>query len=567
MTIDPLFKRLIMTLNLAWVLLPLPGFAADGDHLNVQEPQRPSYLPARSGESFQLPPVTPSKPAKPETLGETVVIRQIAFRGNRIVQTDELISIASGYLGRPLGINDLEELRQKVTKHFVDVGYVNSGAVLGKDAIEGDTLSFDIVEGQLTSIRLRGLERLNEAYVANRLVKDSDPALNIDVLRERFQLLLDNPLFERLNARLMPGDRLGEASLDIDVVRARPYQLSVFGNNYRPPSIGANAYGISGWVRNLTGYGDMLEASVQDSTNAQGGGRYSFGWRMPINQAGTQLSLQLDRGRSSIIEQPMQTLDIKSVLDSKDLGLSQIFVENLRHKLTLGLNAVQRENRTTLLGTPFSFTAGEPDGLTKVNAWRFWQEYSHRSEKQVLALRSTFSFARNNTQQITGMPSTGLQPDNKYRSWLGQVQFGRQLLDNGAQVVLRASTQQTRHTLVPLDRMAIGGVFTVRGYRENQMIRDSGSILNAEFDYPLARNSGSGLNLSLIPFYDYGRGKNFGEEAETLSSVGLASRLHWKGFNLDLVFAKRLDHPVTVTSNGGTLQDHAVHIQMAYDFF
>jgi len=567
MNIDPPFKRLIMALNLTWALLPWPGFAADGDHLNVQEPQRPSYLPAKQGESFNLPPVTPSKPAKPETLGETVVIRQIAFRGNRIVQTDELISIASGYLGRPLGINDLEELRQKVTKHFVDVGYVNSGAVLGKDAIVDDTLSFDIVEGQLTSIRLRGLERLNEAYVANRLVKDSDLALNIDVLRERFQLLLDNPLFERMNARLMPGDRFGEASLDIDVVRARPYQLSVFANNYRPPSIGANASGVSGWVRNLTGFGDMLEASVQDSTNAQGGGRYSLGWRMPINQAGTQLTLQLDRGRSSIIEQPMQTLDIKSILDSKDFGLSQIFFENLRHKLTLGLNAVQRENRTTLLGTPFSFTAGEPDGLTKVNAWRFWQEYSHRSEKQVLALRSTFSFARNNTQQITGMPGTALQPDNKYRFWLGQVQFGRQLLDNGAQVVLRASTQQTRHTLVPLDRMAFGGVFTVRGYRENQMIRDSGSILNAEFDYPLVRNAGSGLNLSLIPFYDYGRGKNVGEEAETLSSAGLASRLRWKGFNLDLVFAKRLDHPITVTSNGRTLQDHAVHIQMAYDFF
>jgi len=551
----------------ALFLLPVAGFAADGDHLNLQEPQKPAYLPAKPADNFQLPPVTLDKPVKPAAQGETVVIRQIAFRGNNLIQSDQLMAIAAGYLGRTLGIADLEELRQKITKHYVDLGYINSGAVLGKDALQDDTLTLDIIEGRVNSVRLSGLQRLDEAYVVGRLVKDSDPALNIDVLRERFQLLLDNPLFERMNARLMPGARLGEALLDIDVARARPYQLSVFANNYRPPSIGANAYGVSGWVRNLTGYGDLLEASYQDATRDEGGGRGSLGWRMPLNQSGTLLSLNFDHGRSAIIEQPMQNLDIKSTLNSKDLGISQIFIESLRHKLTLGLNAVERKNRTTLLGMPFSFTPGEPDGETRVRALRFWQEYNYRSEKQVLALRSTFSFAHNNTQSINGLPGNAPQPQSKYDFWLGQVQYGQQVLDNGAQAVLRASLQHTQDTLVPLDRMSIGGVFTVRGYRENQMIRDTGGVISAEFDYPLIRNPGRGLNLSLIPFYDFGQGKNIGEAAETISSLGLASRLRWQGFNMDLVFAARLAHPSSITHSGGTLQDHAIHLQLGYDFF
>jgi hemolysin activation/secretion protein len=553
--------------GLAMALLPMAGFSADGDHLNVQEPKKPAYLPAKPADTFQLPPVTLDKPVKPAAQGETVLIRQVAFRGNNLIQSDQLMAIAAGYLGRPLGIADLEELRQKISKHYVDLGYINSGAVLGKDALEGDALTLDIIEGRVQSVRLSGLQRLNEAYVVGRLVKDSDQALNIDVLRERFQLLLDNPLFERMNARLMPGARLGEALLDIDVARARPYQLSVFANNYRPPSIGANAYGVGGWVRNLTGYGDLLEASYQDASRGEGGGRGSLGWRMPLNQSGTQLSLNFDHGRSAIIEQPMQTLDIKSTLNSKDLGISQIVGETLRHKLTLGLNLGERKNRTTLLGAPFSFTPGEPDGETRVRALRFWQEYNYRSEKQVLALRSTFSFARNNTQTISGLPGNAPQPERKYDFWLGQVQYGQQVLDNGAQAVLRASLQHSQDTLVPLDRMSIGGVFTVRGYRENQMIRDSGGIISAEFDYPLFRNPGRGLNLSLIPFYDFGQGKNIGEAAETISSLGLASRMRWQGFNMDLVFAARLAHPSAVTHNGGTLQDHAIHLQLGYDFF
>lgn len=550
-----------------FALFVVPGYAAEADHLNLQEPQRPAYLPAKAPEAFQLPPVSSDTSAKSAPQGETVIVRQIAFRGNQIIQSDELIAIAAGYLGHPLSIADLEELRQKITKHYVDLGYINSGAILRKDSLAGDTLSLDIIEGHLQSIRLTGLQRLNETYVANRLVRESDPAFNINVLRERFQLLLDNPLFERMNARLIPGDHLGEAILDIDVLRSRPYQFTLFANNYRPPSIGANAYGASGWVRNLTGYGDLLEASYQDASGGQGGGRGSLGWRLPINQAGTQLTFQLDRGRSSIIEQPMQVLDIKSVLNSKEVGVGHTFIESLRHKLTLGLNAAERENRTSLLGAPFSFTPGEPDGLTKTRALRFWQEYNFRSEKQVLALRSTFSFSHNNTQRIVGLPASAPQPESKYNFWLGQVQYGRQVLENGAQAILRASLQQTGKTLVPLDRMSIGGVFTVRGYRENQMIRDTGSVVNAEFDYPLVRNPGSGLNLSLVPFYDFGRGKNNGENAETLSSLGLASRLRWQGLNLDLVVAKRLAHAATVTSNGSSLQDHAVHVQLAYDFF
>ena len=121
--------------------------------------------------------------------------------------------------------------------------------------------------------------------------------------------------------------------------------------------------------------------------------------------------------------------------------------------------------------------------------------------------------------------------------------------------------------LLPLDRMSIGGVYTVRGYRENQMIRDTGSIVNVEFDYPLVRNPGKGFNLSLVPFYDYGRGKNQSEAADTLTSMGLLTRMRWEGVSLDFSFAKRLSYPNFVRSNGGNLQDKGINFQLNYNFF
>ena len=85
--------------------------------------------------------------------------------------------------------------------------------------------------------------------------------------------------------------------------------------------------------------------------------------------------------------------------------------------------------------------------------------------------------------------------------------------------------------------------------------------------YPLLRNPGKEFNLSLIPFYDQGRGRNQGEAADTLSSVGLATRVRWQGFNLDMALAKRLRHPAAVTTSGGTLQDKGFHLQLTYNVF
>lgn len=562
---------LFATLLVAGLPLPAPGSEAS-DHLNTRQPARPPFLQHTPDEAFRLPDIPDEPPAAGSLEGATVYVKRIAFRGNRALTTAELDAIAAPYAGQHLGEAALEELRQKLTHRYIERGYINSGALFADGALAGETLTIDLIEGRLNAIRLHGMCRLDDSYLIDRLQPDAQAALNIDRLRERFAQLLGDPLFTRLNARLLPGENIGEATLDIDVERARPYRLELLANNHRPPSIGSYGMTLNGSLANLSGHGDLLEASLQTPTRqngSQGGNlRGSIDWRLPLNQRGTQLTLRYEHGQSSVVEEPMRTLAIKSVLTTQETGLSQTLLDTLQHRLALGLNRVHRENRSTLLGEPFSFVAGEADGVTRIAAWRFWQEYSFRSEKQVLALRSTFSSARNNLlPPDSALPNPSAQPGHRYALWLGQGQWARQLMDNGAQVTLRASVQQSAQRLLALDRLSMGGNSTVRGYRENQLLRERGVIINAEFDYPLLKAADPGLNLSLVPFYDYGRGRNRDEAAETLSSIGLATRLRWQGFSLDLAIAKRLQHPESISRAGGTLQDKGVHVQLSYRFY
>jgi hemolysin activation/secretion protein len=512
---------------------------------------------------WQLPPVAP--PTAVAALPERVRVDAITFQGNTAIGTAELQAIAAPYAQRMCGADELEALRQQLTLAYVQRGYVNSGVLL-PDKVADGVLHLQVVEGQLSGIRLHGMDGLADAYITRRLQQPGDGPLNMELLRQRFQLLLTDPLFAQLNARLVPGNQRGEALLEVDVTRARPWTLTAFANNYRPASIGSDALGLAGSARNLTGWGDVLEANLQAPPHRGDGGHGTLGWHVPLGYAGTQLHLNWEGGASSVIEEPAKVLDIRSHLYSRELGISQTFLETLSQKLALGLSRASRSNSTTLLGEPYSFTPGEPTGETRETLWRFWQEYSWRSETQVIALRSSFTGGNNNVQDIAGLPPSDALAKN-FHLWTGQANYVRQLsADTGIQLVLRGTLQRSADRLLPLDGLALGGVATVRGFRENQLVRDRGQYLNAELEIPWLSEAKDGVGITLLPFYDWGQARNVNEPGATLSSVGLATRTRWHKWALDLVLAKRLSAPAGVNSQGGTLQDEGVHVQLAYSF-
>ncbi len=546
----------LVLMLLALVLLALAMPAARAVEQNPPD-KKLSQPPA----AFQLPAVELDLDTSDDQI---VLLKAVQFHGNTVVSTDQLHAIAAPYLARSIQRYELEELRQKLSRYYLDLGYVNSGVLWDGKLVDG-VMQTEVIEGKLSAINLKGLSNLNPRYVTQRLSRPSDGPLNMEVLRERFQLLLADPLFQRLNARLIPGSKPGEAILDLEVQRARPYQLLLFANNYRPPSIGTTALGADFSYRNLTGQGDLLGANLQSGSKFNGDARSTLSWSLPLGYSGSKLAIVLDRGSSAVIEQPAAVLDIRSKLSSEEVGMSQALWESLNQKFSVGINYIRRENRSTLLGVPYSFTPNEVNGITKEHLWRCWQDYSYRTPVQSLALRSSFSFGRNNLAEVAGLPDID-SAAKSYRVWLGQAQWARQVLGNGAQLLVRATVQRSPDHLLPLDGLAVGGVNTVRGFRENQFVRDQGEYINLEFDYPWLQNPGTSLNVNLIPFIDHGSAHNQGGPSVSLSSAGLAGRLRWNNFNLDIVLAHKLQKIATLANTDSNLQDKGVHLQLSYKY-
>jgi hemolysin activation/secretion protein len=529
------------------------------------EMRPPAFITPGAPDGFILPPVPTPERRLPAPAAGGELLRDLLLRGNTVIGREELLDVAKPWLNHPVNAADLEALRIEITRHYVQRGYINSGAVIGDDGWRDGVLTLDIVEGKVSAVRYAGLDGLDEHYLNARLFPEPDRPLNMNELRERYQLLLDDPLIKRMNARLVPDAAPGSAILDITVERDTPWYANFRFNNYRPASIGETAFTVDAGLRNLTGQGDLLRLSAQPVENFGGLARTGIGWSMPLGHAGTQLSLQYDEGLSSVVEEPLKAIDVRSRLTSREIGISQNLFENLRRRIAIGLGYTHRNNHTSIAGEPFPFIAGEPADGIETRALRFWQEYTQRSEADVLALRSTFVRAKNNLQPLPAGANATVG-DREYPFWLGQAQYARRVSDDGAQLIVRGTVQHSTARMLSLDGLSIGGAGSVRGFRENQLVRDRGYILNLELDLPVHKSAATEAALNMAPFIDYGRGRNRDAESQSIGSAGVALRWRWGQVAAELAWARRIHASAGYQRAGSTLQDHGVHFQIGYAF-
>ena len=549
----------------AWAI----GGAESMDRPSARPLSPPDYAPNRSSGNFSLPPV-------PESVGKntdrrTLLVKQIIIDGNSAFPEQDLQAITQPYQQRNVSIAELEELRQKLTRYYIDRGYVNSGAIIPADAFRDGELRIKIVEGRLDQVRVKGLDGLREGYVVNRLSDGPDKPFNLQALQDKYQLLLSDPLISRMNGRILPGTTPGHSILDLDVTRAKPYQLTLFGNNQRPPSIGAEAFGLNGLLHNLTGLGDTLDFSYIAS---EGSNRYAGGFSLPVTDWGTQAFFHFDEGDSMVLEEPIRQLDIKSQVHSLEGGIAHMFINTLRQRLNLGVMLAVRENETTLLGKSFSFVPGESSGRNQATVWRMFQDYTQRWDNHALAIRSTFSVGMNALGATPERPVQAgfrsLYPqyqDSEFFAWLGQAQYAWRMFDNGSQFVLRGNAQFSDEPLLPLERIAVGGLNSVRGYRENQLVRDQGYSLSADFRLPIigGADPGATQRLTLIPFIDYGEAWNHGEQSVALYSIGAGFEWQLKPVTAEFYYGYALNK--AKPQQTGDLQDDGLHFRARWDVF
>lgn len=541
--------------------LPLPP------QLPLPFPPKPPPLPGKPPPS-QLPPLTPPvlppPPRREPAPRLRVFVREIRVIGNTVFSTDELATVTAPYTNRELSSEGFEDLRQALTLHYVAHGYVTSGAIIPDQTITDGLVTVQIIEGKLSRIDIEGNTWFFSRYLRDRIALGAGPPVNVNQLQERLQLLQSDPRLQRLNAELRPGGTRGESVLNVRVTEANPFKAWLEFNNYQSPVVGAEQGLVTVADQNVTGLGDTL--SLQYGRSRGVDPILNFRYTVPVTARDTTVSVQYRRFDFTVKEEPFKVLDIENKAEIFSVNIRHPVYRTLQEEFALTLTAEHETNKTFLLGEPFEFVPGATNGVFRVSALRFSQDWVRRAGDQVISALSRFSLGIG----VLGATATGnpAEADGRFFSWLGEAQWVRQIQPWRIQLLARATLQLSNDHLFPLEQIAVGGRYSVRGYREYTLVRDNAFLASLESRIPIFTSAAGMDLLYLAPFVDVGRAWETTvptPDPETLASIGLG--LIWNirpGSHFEVYWGQRLK---PVATPDGNLQDHGIHLQLVVQVF
>ncbi|MGD1895326.1 MAG: ShlB/FhaC/HecB family hemolysin secretion/activation protein [Phormidesmis sp.] len=553
------------------------------------EPVPPADVtPGLEDPDEQLPtqPIPPQLPPIDELLGEpdgsstpdgitsgpdeTFVLSGIELEGSTVFTTEDFADVFANYIGRPITFNELLELRSAVTQRYVDSGFLTSGAFIPPQTLEAGIVTVQVLEGVIEEIEIVGTRRLNPDYIRSRLGLAAQPPINADELLAGLQRLQIDPLIETVSADLQAGVRPGTSILRVEVTEADSFDVTATLDNSRSPNIGSLSRQIDLSEGNLFGIGDRIQVSY---ANTDGSNALDVDYIIPVSPYNTTVRFEGNIAESRVIGEPFDVLEISSDTFQYAVGVDHPLIETPTEELVLGLALSHKESQTRLgiddIGA-FPLSPGaDSNGETRVSALQFSQAWTRRSQQQVFAARSQFNLGLdilNASRREDAVDNPESAPDSQFFSWRGQGQWVR-LLGEDSLFFLRSDLQLAADSLLSSEQFGLGGQQTVRGYRQDALLRDNGVLISAEARFPIIRFAEESI-VQITPFLDAGTAWNFdGSQSDNNVLVGTGFGLLWEQ-NDNL--SARLDWGiplVDIDSASDSLQDSGLYFSLRYNLF
>lgn len=572
-------RSLFAVLTLGLLLVGVPA-NAQVPNVTPQLPSpvlpRPTPTPDLPLPTPQSPPLDqlpqPSLPSEQLESQDTIEVARFEYQGNTIVSDQDLDAITAPFIGRRITFAELFKVRSAITQLYVDRGYITSAAFIpieGNEAvqIQGGVVTIRIVEGKLERIDITGSDYPNGGTASHRLAKyirprleiAANPVLNEKKLLEALRLLQLDPLILSISGKLESGSQPGLSVLTINVEPAPTFRAAAELNNRRSPTVGTLERRVQLTQANVLGLGDGLQIGY---ANTNGSNEVDIGYTIPVSSRNATVSFRYSTLFSRVIEEPFDEFDIQGNSRIYELTFRQPIIRTATaqsfKEFAIGITASRLESDTSLLGVDFPLSTGADDsGKTRISALRVFQEYTQRSNRQVLLLRSQFSFGLD----ILGATTNSSPPDSRFFVWRGQVAF-LQRLGPRPYLLLRSDLQFADRPLVPLEQFSIGGVSTVRGYRQDALLGDNGAVGSIELHFPIV--STQTMELQLTPFFDVGyvwSNRDIGFDRNTLASLGLGVQWTWGNLIVNLSYGVPL---INVPRIGDTLQESGWNASVKY---
>jgi hemolysin activation/secretion protein len=476
-------------------------------------------------------------------------IRMITLKGATLISAQQQAALVQPFQDKCLGANQLNALLKAITQFYIDRGYVTSRAYLPQQDMADGELEVLVVEG-----RLEGLDQ--SAVASDRELAMAFPGQTGDVVDLRkLEHLVDQ--LNRLPSRpaqleLLPGEQVGGSRVSLKGDPLKPWRVSLSRHNEGESATGEQQWGAGldwdsplGLADQLRLYGGGDAVSDEFRHSANQGLFYSVPYGWWTFSYGYNQSYYRTQGEASGFlfemdgESKSHQLNAERVLHRDAVSKTAISfgIAHLRTRNYIE-NSLLDVSSQRLSETQLGLNHGRRIGTAFVNADLGWQH-------------GTGSF----DAQSRGDPQYG-EPDARYHKYTLTLSALQpfQLWGESFSFDSLLNAQKSEDILYSPQRISIGGLASVRGFKEQSLSGDTGGYWRNQLRWrrPIGWES-------LRPFlqeygvayaYDVGviHGGRYNPDMRgRLSGHGLELSARGEHLAASVTFARSLERPDVIT--------------------
>ena len=499
---------------------------------------------------------------------ECFPIKSIALIDANSVSKRQQKKLVKPFIGKCVEAKTLTEIITAIQTFYNDEGYVTARVVVPKQNIQSGNLELKILEGKIDEVIVGDnhfTDKMQEFTAFGGLEGDT---LNLGDINQGLYQINRLPS-NNATMKIEPAVNEGEAKVCIANQKKFPARATVGYDNLGNDFTGIHRTNFSGGIDNLLSLNDAINlnysTNLNDDSQTKDIKSFTSGVSIPFgyNTFSYDYSRSEFRGTNPGTNGPIR---LTGFSERNNATIDHVLLNKGNFRLSTNASLTTKSSASYLSQEKIETSERK---LTIGNIGFTISNYFKNGVNLYLKPSYSKGLKLLNAKQ-DGSNLTSDTPKAQFDYFKLYASVSKRLTIPKTEIPFTLSTemdsQYSKQTLFGTEQFSVGGYYSVRGFRENYIVGDSGYYFRNKANFnigalvaPFTKNSEGiiGKNLvhlnkfSVEPFYDYGYVKNKyvsnGADGR-LAGAGVKTLFNSRYFNASLTYSWATDHSRLITS-------------------
>jgi len=507
-------------------------------------------------------------------------IKEIKLTGANSISAHQQKKLTKPFIGKCLEAKVLSDALAVINAYYQTEGFVTTQVLVPKQNLQSEIFELKIIEGKIEKISLgqdRIIEKMQKFMGFGNLEGE---VLNInDINQGMYQInrLQSNSAVMKIE----PGSVDGESKIIIDNNKKFPARTTIGKDNLGNNFTGVQRTNFSSSFDNMLFLNDNINLNYSTNTHDDSQIKeiksFTGGISIPFkfNTFSYDYSHSSFKGRNAGISVP---LVLSGFSDQKKFTFDHVFLNQTNLRISANTSLTAKHSGSYLNNTKIDISQRRLSILNMGLAISYYL-----NDNTNIYLKPSYSKGLeilNAKKDQANIPATA--PKAQFELFKLYASISKKTAIQKINLPITFTTEMdsqfAKETLFGSEQFAVGGYYSVRGFRENYLSGDSGyyfrnkanfnigslisPFLKSEKENFFSKNLLYLNRFALEPFYDYGYIRNkYDGSSGRLSGAGAKTIFSSNNFNASLTYSWGINKSKLITSN--VKENHLVYFEIS----